>query len=424
LTVLLAGAIFRGEILYSIRPGGDSGQSHFVEIRVASGTIFEPDIGLIRQIRQAGGENLKKCYQCATCSIACNLSTDSSPFPRKEMLLAQWGHTRKLLEDPNLWICYQCNDCTRQCPRGARPGDVLAAVRSFIYRNISFPSFMGKALATPRALPVLLLLPIVILLACMIFTAPLGENGEYKFITSAVIDFDYFLPHKTVDALFVFGMVLVFSFSSVGFLKFWKGLNAGGLEKKKSFFSASIETIKEIISHSNFNKCETNKPRMLAHLLLFGGFFGSMIVTGAVFVLIFVPHYLHEWKIYEISILPWPPIEFPNPIKILGAISGLALIIGGALLIFRRWQNRDDVGATGYGDYVFLYVMFFVGLTGMLSWISRSYIGVPMFAYASYFIHMVFVFFLLWYMPYFKFAHMIYRTLAIIYARMVWPSSR
>jgi quinone-modifying oxidoreductase subunit QmoC len=62
--------------------------------------------------------------------------------------------------------------------------------------------------------------------------------------------------------------------------------------------------------------------------------------------------------------------------------------------------------------------MFFVGLTGMLSWLTR-YSGVPMVAYVNYFIHLLVVFILLWYMPYSKFAHMIYRTLALTYCRMI-----
>ena len=31
----------------------------------------EPDLDLIKSIKQAGGETLNKCYQCATCSVAC-----------------------------------------------------------------------------------------------------------------------------------------------------------------------------------------------------------------------------------------------------------------------------------------------------------------------------------------------------------------
>jgi len=57
-----------------------------------------------------------------------------------------------------------------------------------------------------------------------------------------------------------------------------------------------------------------------------------------------------------------------------------------------------------------------VGLTGLLSWILRL-IGVPIIAYINYYVHLVLVFFLLWYAPYSKFAHMFYRTLALVYAK-------
>jgi quinone-modifying oxidoreductase subunit QmoC len=53
--------------------------------------------------------------------------------------------------------------------------------------------------------------------------------------------------------------------------------------------------------------------------------------------------------------------------------------------------------------------------TGMLTWLLRL-ASIPAVAYPVYFIHLCFVFFLLWYMPYSKFAHMIYRALALIRA--------
>jgi quinone-modifying oxidoreductase subunit QmoC len=374
---------------------------------------------LIADLRKNGGENLKKCYQCATCSAVCSLSPQQSPFPRKEMLMAQWGMTDRLLVDPDLWLCYQCNDCSTHCPRGARPGDVLAAMRLYIYKKFSFPSFMGRALSSPRALPFLFLLPVLILLSCVLFTSPVDASGNYIFLTAEMIDFDLFLPHKTVDALFVLGMILIMTFALTGFVRFWKGLKSNGFETKVSFLPALIRTVVSIISHSDFYKCETNRSRAIGHILLFAGFVLSMIATGLVFVLIFIPHYMHEWQIMNISLMPWPPIELPNPIKIIGALGGIGLIVGALLLLVRRWSNSEDVGANGYADRLFLWIMFFVGLTGMLSWIMRSYVAIPMPAYVTYFIHMVFVYFLLWYMPYSKFSHMVYRTLALVYARTV-----
>lgn len=332
------------------------------------------------------------------------------------MLLSSWGQTGKVIANPNVWLCYQCNDCTTYCPRGARPGDVLAAVRSYIYKNLAFPSFMGKALASPRALPLLILLPILILGASIMAFAPRNAAGEFVFLSGAAIDFNNFLPHSSVDALFVFGNILIFILAAVGFVRFWRLLNSNGGKREVSLIRGFFITVKEIFSHARFSKCDVNRARAIAHIFLFYGFVGAMITTGAIFVFVFVPHYLSILGLEHLSSFFQLPINLPNPVKILGALSGSALVIGTFLLIYRRAKERDQVGANGYTDYLFLYVLFFAGLTGMLSWLSR-YWGVPVLAYFIYFTHMVSVFFLLWYMPYSKFAHMIYRTLALVYAR-------
>ena len=195
------------------------------------------------------------------------------------------------------------------------------------------------------------------------------------------------------------------------------------MKREISFISAFILKLKDVFLHTNFFKCEANRPRSIGHLLLFFGFIGAMITTGAVFIFIFVPHYLELLGLEQFHSFFALPLDLPNPVKILGALSGIALVVGGALLIIRRWKNKDQVGANGYPDYLFLYMLFLVGLTGMLSWLTRL-IGVPMLAYVNYFIHLVVVFFLLWYMPYSKFAHMIYRTLALVYARSMGRTAR
>ena len=77
----------------------------------------------------SGGTDLKKCYQCATCSAACTLSTENAPFPRKQMIAAQWGLKDKLMEDPGPWLCFYCGECSKMCPRQANPGEMMMALR-------------------------------------------------------------------------------------------------------------------------------------------------------------------------------------------------------------------------------------------------------------------------------------------------------
>jgi quinone-modifying oxidoreductase subunit QmoC len=368
---------------------------------MSQGQIIEPDLKFIKAVKQAGGDTLKKCFQCATCSVVCNLSPAHKPFPRKEMIMAQWGQFDKLIKDPDLWLCYQCNDCTIYCPRGAKPGDVMAAIRAYVYEHYSFPSFMGKALASPKALPLLLLVPIIVIGVLMLsFT-----GGEFGFM-SEEIKFSKFIPHGWIEGLFMGGNALIFLFAFMGLWKFWKGLQSMTPDQSgPGFVSSLIMTIKDIISHMNFAKCTANKPRFFAHALVFFGFIGAMITAGlAVLGLVLIG--LES------------PIPLSHPIKWLGNASGIAGFAGLTILVFRRVKGHDQVGANGYPDWLFLVMLYLVFITGLLTQFIRL-ADIAALAYSVYFIHLVVVFFLLWYAPYLKFAHMFYRTLALVYARSI-----
>ena len=58
---------------------------------MANSYLVEPDVGFIEEVSRLGGADVKKCFQCATCSVACPISPDTKPFPRKEMIAASWG---------------------------------------------------------------------------------------------------------------------------------------------------------------------------------------------------------------------------------------------------------------------------------------------------------------------------------------------
>ena len=114
--------------------------------------------------------------------------------------------------------------------------------------------------------------------------------------------------------------------------------------------------------------------------------------------------------------LPYP-MNLMHPVKILGLVSGLFLFLGLLLFILKRYKTEEHDGKSSYNDWLFLWVIFGVGMTGILIVFLRMS-GIAEIAYSFYFIHLTLVFFLLWYMPYSKFAHIIYRFLGLIFLKM------
>ena len=62
-------------------------------------------------------------------------------------------------------------------------------------------------------------------------------------------------------------------------------------------------------------------------------------------------------------------------------------------------------------------MIFAVGATGLGAWLFRL-LHIKILAYPTYFLHLCSVFFLFFYAPYTKMAHMVYRTTAMLWARM------
>jgi quinone-modifying oxidoreductase subunit QmoC len=371
--------------------------------------LIKPDLGYVKEVMNAGGESLKKCYQCATCSVVCELAPDGKPFPRKEMVWAQWGQKEKLVNNPDVWLCHQCSDCTAKCPRDAKPGEVLAAVRRTAYKHFAWPGFMGGLFSDARYLPVLFAIPAVLIWLVM------AANGG-SLSPEGPIVFSKMMPITTgVDLLFLpFAFLALFS-AFVGLNEFWKGMDAQveASVPRKGFVPAAKELLGELIFHATFKKCISSANRSTAHMLVFYGFIGLFVTTNIVLV--------YEWGHKLLGLhLPQTPLPFSGlglPPKIIGNVSAIALLVGGVLMINNRMTNKKDNPASTY-DWVFLSVILLVGLTGFLAQLTRL-ANMAGLAYPIYFLHLVFVFYIIAYLPYSKLAHLLYRSLAIIHAKNV-----
>ncbi len=385
--------------------------------------LIKPDLGYVKEVIAAGGESLKKCYQCATCSVVCDVTGDAQPFPRKEMVWAQWGLKSRLINDADVWLCHQCADCTAKCPRDAKPGEVLGAIRRTAYRAHAVPAFMGTLFSDIKFLPVVFAIPIVILAAViMLNNQPQAGShlfpifGGQGFMPEGPIVFSKMMPITTGVDLTFLTVALLAVLSAFASLKgFWGRLEAQvpASVPRKGFVPSMMEFVGELISHASFKKCTVNAGRTLAHLLVFYGFVGAFIATNIVLV--------YEWGtkfgiFHELE----TPLAFSGAgllPKFFGNIGGLAIVFGALLMIANRMSKSEDSPASGY-DWVFLGAIFLVGATGMLTEILRLMDNAAL-AYPMYFVHLVFVFYVIAFLPFSKLAHLLYRPIAIIHAKNV-----
>jgi quinone-modifying oxidoreductase subunit QmoC len=114
------------------------------------------------------------------------------------------------------------------------------------------------------------------------------------------------------------------------------------------------------------------------------------------------------------------PFSFFSPWRMLANIGGVALLVGCGMLLWARLSEggpdakRKNSSST-YFDWAFLSTLLLVTLTGFASEVLH-YARLEPHRHIVYFIHLVLVLTLLMYLPYSKFAHMMYRTTAMVYA--------
>ncbi|MFC1499942.1 quinone-interacting membrane-bound oxidoreductase complex subunit QmoC [Candidatus Zixiibacteriota bacterium] len=373
----------------------------------------DPDLEFIRALRRSGGESLKKCYQCGTCSASCPLSPDQHPFPRKEMAWALWGMKDQLMTDPDVWLCHHCNDCSTNCPRCGRPGDVLAAVREQTVQHYAFPRFLARWVTRPVFIPVLLAIPALLLgLALRFrdgignalgFAPPAGDEIVYSFMPA--------LPHWLINCFFGFFGFLALVAAVIGVVRF-----AGGL-KESSVWGENAQPVKGIVAsigsvllrilvHDRFTKCETDHSRSISHFFVLFGFLSLSLVTIWIITGPINPLISSDF-IY--------PFSFWSPWKLLANIGGLAVLTGCLLMIWERLYFGHLAGTSSYFDWLLVWSLFLVIVTGFATEVLHYLRMVPH-RHIVYFIHLVFVFALLIYLPFSKLSHLLYRTTAMVMA--------
>lgn len=368
------------------------------------------DVNLLRKIKRhgAGGKlDVSACFNCGNCTAVCPLAQDSTGFPRRMIRMAQVGMDRELLASEDLWRCYACGECTETCPRQADPAGFMAAARSYAIARYDFTGLAG--LANRSAIGNLIVLGIFSAFFSFLLMSK-GTFGDPKLPLFS------FLPgtwiHDIGVVLFtVVGLSAFFGIAAMA-VRFWRQRRSEDVSLNFAELPGAIfSALSDALLHRRFRECDgesdptasATQPWYLrpwvVHAAVMGGFLAMLLATTLDFLL----------KPIGSPVPPW------YPMRILGAVGGVVCLYGLAIVLFRRAQGRETPYArSGLADWFFPVLLAATVLTGLFCEVV-AYLPSPTAAgHLVFFTHVVLAMDLVAMLPLTKFAHVLYRTLALV----------
>jgi heterodisulfide reductase subunit C len=87
-------------------------------------TAFLNSVNLI-----PGGEKIKACIQCGTCTGSCPLSYLMDITPRELIALFRAGDLDTIIKSKTIWVCASCYSCQTRCPSQIKITDVIYTLK-------------------------------------------------------------------------------------------------------------------------------------------------------------------------------------------------------------------------------------------------------------------------------------------------------
>ncbi len=374
---------------------------------------------LLKEVRKYGHFDPNACYQCGSCTISCDLVRDTASFPRRTMRYILLGLKKPLLSNVEPWLCYYCGDCSEACPRETEPGEAMMTLRRYLTAQYDWTGLSAKFYKSKVwELGALFVFGIFMSLLIWFFAGPMVTGR---------VELNTFAPAHMVHIfdLILFGVLAFFLFTN-SFRMYWFTMHQGrsfripdiirgfkedgfgytmheGKKVKIPFLLFLIEAktfLVNFFTHKFFLKCTNNFGRWFKHFLLVSGYL-IMLLLVVVFLLWFQTDNIY-------------PLHHPQ--RWLGYYATAVLLFGTLEILIGRIKKREQIHRfSDFSDWMFPILLLLTVVSGILVHIFR-YMGFPLATYYTYAAHLIIaVVMLVVEVPFGKWAHLVYRPLAIYY---------
>ena len=361
------------------------------------------DPAFAKELQKYGTADFQACYSCGNCTAICNLTDKNANFPRMYIRYGMLGLKEEILDSKDLWMCYACGDCTATCPRQAIPGDYMATMRRYAIAHYD-PTGLTRLIFKNNPWYIAIIILLAVILGFFLLTLKpemLVSRWIFQYMPFEII-------HNIGEMIFTLTGLLML----VGFWNMVRHLSYhNGDKPKKRPKAAWLKSLKyvvnELVTMKRYRTCDREedgfwhqKPNLIrpwfVHWTIMWGFLGLLLATVLDFLL------------KDPSTTVWWPS------RILGTVSGLFMLYGAGLALYYRMVKITDAYANSkLADWVFLWSLWIAGLTGFWMEIAVMLGGNTPVNQVVLVIHVIIAMELVLLFAFSKFAHALYRPVAL-----------
>jgi len=378
------------------------------------------DPGLLADIKRFGAADVSACFSCGTCTAICPLVGDDNTFPRRMIRYAQVGMRDKLLSSKELWSCYACGECSESCPTQAEPSEFMAAARRYAIASYDRTGF-ARLMYTRPFLGSLISLLLAAFFALFMYTAH-GPMSGTSF------DIFGFIPEELIHNTGIVVMIVIFAAGLLGLTTMARRVSRDNGVTLRSIFGGRAALTKaagaawdalalDTLAQRRYRQdCESPdaavpwyRARWFIHGATMWGFLGLLAAT------------VIDYGLAVVGIkATGTPVPIWYPVRLLGTVAGMALVYGTAMLMWRRYRRADrSLKTSTSADWTFLVLLLVAGLTGFAIELGLYLPEPPAWGYWLFLFHVAVAMELVLLAPFIKFAHAIYRPLALFFMSFV-----
>lgn len=370
--------------------------------------VSRVDTGLLADIQCFGAADVDACFSCGVCTATCPLVSDDGTFPRRIIRYAQLGLRDKLLSSRELWTCYACGQCSEQCPQQAEPGEFMAAARRWAVAAHDRTG-LARVLATRPVIGSAIAVLLAIVLAAFMFTA----HGPADATT---LDLFGFVPAGLIHDLGLAVIAIVAITGLLGIVSMIRSLERPLPRGQRVSWRVALRAawtagVVEMLGQRRYrSECESDvrpwyRRRWFIHAATMWGFLGLFGATIADYA-------LELLGIKETG----TPVPIWYPVRLLGTVAGIALLYGTSMLMLRRARAEErSLRHSTVSDWLFLVLLWLAGATGFAVELALYLPDAPAWGYAMFLFHVAVAMELVLLVHVTKFAHAIYRPVALFF---------